>query len=90
MDMVWEVVDWLRQAVQLTRDRDIEMEALALSSLGKVYDKVSSDDDDNDARLVPLCANVTTRSVVIMTTMMEHLPRIQSFSSLGSLRKGQS
>ena len=89
MDMVWEVVDWLRQAVQLTRDRDIEMEALALSSLGKVYDKVSSDDYDNDAHLVPLCANVI-RSVEIMMVMMERLPCIQGFSSLASPRKGQS
>ena len=27
-------------AAQLTRDRDLEMEAMALSSLGKIYDKV--------------------------------------------------
>ncbi|KAK7108007.1 uncharacterized protein [Littorina saxatilis] len=40
MDMVWEVVDWLRQASQLTRGQDLEMEAMALSDLGKVYHKV--------------------------------------------------
>lgn len=42
MDMVWEVVDWLRQASQLTRGQDLEMEAMALSDLGKVYHKVSA------------------------------------------------
>ena len=46
MDMVWEVVDWLCRAAQLTRDHDLEMEAMALSSLGKVYDKVSGDYDE--------------------------------------------
>lgn len=46
IDMVWEVVDWLCRAAQLTRDHDLEMEAMALSSLGKVYDKVSGDYDE--------------------------------------------
>ena len=46
IDMVLEVVDWLRRAAELTRGRDLEMEAMALSSLGKVYDKVSGDYDE--------------------------------------------
>ena len=46
IDVVWKVVDWLCRAVQLTRDHDLEMEAMALSSLGKVYDKVSGDYDE--------------------------------------------
>lgn len=46
IDVVWEVVDWLCRAAQLTRDHDLEMEAMALSSLGKVYDKVSGDYDE--------------------------------------------
>ena len=50
IDMVWEVVDWLSQAVQLTRDHDLEMEAVALSSLGKVYDQVSCDNYDSDGQ----------------------------------------
>ena len=50
IDMVWEVVDWLCQAAQLTRDRDLEMEAVALSSLGMVYDQVSCDNYDCDGQ----------------------------------------
>jgi hypothetical protein len=42
MDMVWEVVDLFRQAALLVRERalDLEMEAMALSDLGMVYDRV--------------------------------------------------
>jgi hypothetical protein len=41
IDMIWEIVDWFRQAAILTRGTDVELEAMALSRLGKVYDKVS-------------------------------------------------
>jgi len=41
MDMVWEVVDWYKQAVLRTREvTEVEMEAIALSRLGKVFDKI--------------------------------------------------
>ena len=40
MDMVWAVVDWYKQAALLTRENDVELEAIALSRLGKVYDSV--------------------------------------------------
>ena len=40
MDMVWDVVDWYKQAIILTRENDVEMEAIALSRLGRVYDKI--------------------------------------------------
>ena len=59
IDMVWDVVDWLCQATQLTRDRDLEMEAVALSSLGKLYDQVSCDNYDSDGQQL-------SRSVVII------------------------
>ncbi|XP_070196958.1 uncharacterized protein [Littorina saxatilis] len=40
IDMVWEVVDCFSKAAMLTRDRDLELEAMALSDMGKVYDQV--------------------------------------------------
>ncbi len=35
--MIWEVIDWYKQAVVLTRESDIEVEAMAFSRLGRVY-----------------------------------------------------
>lgn len=40
IDMVWEVVDWYKQSVLLTREKDVEYEAIGHSRLGKVYDGV--------------------------------------------------
>ncbi|XP_046564313.1 uncharacterized protein LOC124273140 [Haliotis rubra] len=40
IDMVWEVTDWYRTAIMLTRENDFEMEAIAHSRLGQVYDQV--------------------------------------------------
>ncbi|XP_061188601.1 uncharacterized protein LOC133196757 [Saccostrea echinata] len=41
MDMVYEVIDWYKQAVVRTREvTEVEMEAVALSRLGRVYDKI--------------------------------------------------
>ncbi|XP_013390038.1 uncharacterized protein LOC106158541 [Lingula anatina] len=39
-DMIWEVIDWYKQAILLSREHEVEMEAIALSRLGSVYDKV--------------------------------------------------
>ncbi|KAK3084872.1 hypothetical protein FSP39_020577 [Pinctada imbricata] len=41
MDLVWDIIDWYKQAVVRTREvTEVEMEAIALSRLGRVYDKV--------------------------------------------------
>lgn len=41
IDMVYEVIDWHTKAVLKTREiTEVEMEAIALSRIGKVYDKV--------------------------------------------------
>ncbi|XP_046380640.2 uncharacterized protein LOC124151971 [Haliotis rufescens] len=40
IDMVWEITDWYRTAIMLTRESDLEMEAIAHSRLGRVYDQV--------------------------------------------------
>ena len=40
VDMVWEVVDWYKQAILLTREKDVEFEAIGHSRLGRVYDQV--------------------------------------------------
>lgn len=40
MTLVFEVIDWYKQAVVLSREVDIEQEAIAESRLGVVYDKV--------------------------------------------------
>lgn len=38
--MAWETVDWYKRAVLKTREVDVEMEAIALSRIGKFYDIV--------------------------------------------------
>lgn len=40
IDMVWEVIDWYKQSVLLTREKDVEYEAIGHSRLGRVYDRV--------------------------------------------------
>ncbi|KAJ7372330.1 hypothetical protein OS493_019775 [Desmophyllum pertusum] len=40
MTLVFEVIDWYKQAVVLAREVEIEQEAIAESRLGVVYDKV--------------------------------------------------
>ncbi|CAH1782055.1 unnamed protein product [Owenia fusiformis] len=40
IDMVWEVVDWYKKSILQTREIDLEREAIALSKLGNVYDRV--------------------------------------------------
>ncbi|XP_028392853.1 uncharacterized protein LOC114517357 [Dendronephthya gigantea] len=40
VDMVWEVVDWYKRAILLTREKDVEFEAIGHSRLGRVYDQV--------------------------------------------------
>lgn len=40
MNMVWTVVDLYKEAIILTRENDAECEAMALSRLGSVFDKV--------------------------------------------------
>ena len=43
MGMVWTVVDLYKEAVILTRENDPEAEAIALSRLGSILDKVLKD-----------------------------------------------
>lgn len=40
VDMLWEVVDWYRKSILLTREKDVEFEAIGHSRLGRVYDRV--------------------------------------------------
>lgn len=40
MTLIFEVIDWFKQAVVLARNVEIEQEAIAESRLGYVYDKV--------------------------------------------------
>ena len=40
INMVWEVVDWYKQSILLTREKDVEYEAIGHSRLGKIYDGV--------------------------------------------------
>ena len=40
MTLIFEVIDWYKQAVMLAREVEIEQEAIAESRLGVVYDKV--------------------------------------------------
>ena len=38
--MVWEIIDWYKDSILKVRDKDIKQEAMSLSRIGKVYDKV--------------------------------------------------
>ncbi|XP_063423023.1 uncharacterized protein LOC134707306 [Mytilus trossulus] len=41
MDMVYEMIDWYKQAILRTREvTEVELEAIALSRMGRVYDKI--------------------------------------------------
>ncbi|XP_060592614.1 uncharacterized protein LOC132747295 [Ruditapes philippinarum] len=40
MDMIWEVMDWYKNAILRARDVDMKQEAIALYKIGIVYDKV--------------------------------------------------
>nr|XP_034304055.1 uncharacterized protein LOC105344738 [Crassostrea gigas] len=40
MNMVWEIIDWYKQAILLARELDIEQEAIAMQRIGRVYAKV--------------------------------------------------
>ncbi|KAL3832489.1 hypothetical protein ACJMK2_024129 [Sinanodonta woodiana] len=40
MDMVWEVIDWYKDSILQARDLDIKLEAISLSRLGTVYNRV--------------------------------------------------
>ncbi|XP_031557583.1 uncharacterized protein LOC116294175 [Actinia tenebrosa] len=40
MNLVWDAIDWYKRAAILTRELDLEQEAIALSHLGFVYNKV--------------------------------------------------
>ena len=40
VDMIWEVVDWYKRSILLTREKDVEFEAIGHSRLGRVYDQV--------------------------------------------------
>ncbi|KAK6169075.1 hypothetical protein SNE40_020196 [Patella caerulea] len=39
-DVVWDIIDWYRKAINLTHGNDIEMEAIAHGRIGKIYDKI--------------------------------------------------
>ncbi|KAK3603653.1 hypothetical protein CHS0354_017369 [Potamilus streckersoni] len=40
VDMVWEVIDWYKDSILQARDLDIKLEAISLSRLGTVYNRV--------------------------------------------------
>ncbi|EDO35263.1 predicted protein [Nematostella vectensis] len=40
MDLIWDVIDWFKQATIFARELDLEQEAIALSRLGYVYDQI--------------------------------------------------
>ena len=40
INMVWEIIDWYKQAILLARELDIEQEAIAMQRIGRVYAKV--------------------------------------------------
>ncbi|KAH9317282.1 hypothetical protein KI387_019051, partial [Taxus chinensis] len=40
MELVWEAIDWYRHSIFLSREKDQESEAMALSRVGKVYSSV--------------------------------------------------
>ena len=64
VDMVWEVVDFYKQAILLTREKDVEFEAIGHSRLGRVYDqvlKLKVKAKENFMRCLELCNSMYPR-----------------------------
>jgi DnaJ-domain-containing protein 1 len=64
VDMVWEVIDFYKQAILLTRERDVEFEAIGHSRLGRVYDqvlKLKVKAKENFMRCLELCNSMHPR-----------------------------
>ncbi|XP_033114247.1 uncharacterized protein LOC117114663 [Anneissia japonica] len=40
IDMVWEVLDWYKKAILLTREKNLELEAIAMCRMGIIYDSM--------------------------------------------------
>ena len=40
MEMAWDILDWYKKAVLLTHELEVEIEAIAISRIGRLYDKV--------------------------------------------------
>lgn len=63
--MAWEILDWYKKAVLLTRELEVEMEAIALSRIGRVYDKVlkmKSKAKENFKRSIELALTMLPRT----------------------------
>ena len=64
VDMVWEVVDFYKRAILLTREKDVEFEAIGHSRLGRVYDqvlKLKVKAKENFLRCLELCNSMYPR-----------------------------
>ena len=40
MEMAWDILDWYKKAVLLTHELEVEIEAIAISRIGRLYDQV--------------------------------------------------
>ena len=65
MTMAWEVLDWYKKAALATREIEVEMEAIALSRIGKLYDEVftiKSKARENFKRAIELAISMHPRT----------------------------
>nr|KAG5691789.1 hypothetical protein BaRGS_003185 [Batillaria attramentaria] len=62
IDAVWTVVDAFKESAMLTREHDIELEAMAYSALGRVYHKV--------LKLKDYAKRYLTRALQLASSMM--------------------
>ena len=65
IDMAWEIIDFYKKATLLTRELEIEIEAIATSRIGRIYDKifkVKSDARENFKRAIELALTMHPRS----------------------------
>ncbi|KAL8559224.1 hypothetical protein ACOMHN_040348 [Nucella lapillus] len=67
IDMIWEVAELLRRAALMTRGRDLEMDAMTLSALGRVFDKVLTQKDRAKACLMKVIELANTKVHMIFT-----------------------
>ena len=42
IEVAWDILDWYKKAILLTHELEVEIEAIATSRVGRMYDKVFS------------------------------------------------
>jgi len=92
-EMIWQVIDLLREAILLTREKDIEHEALCLSRLGKIFDKVVKLRDKAKEcykKAIELALSLTPRNMAGVDWYDEVLSAYQKMQQEDTLRQDEA